>query len=115
GMRAGVWLPLYQNERRIGVLLVVSERAGAFGEEDVDLLTRLARVASARLDYALARDASRRSETALAASRQKYRTVLASIDSGLLALDEQDQVVLVNPAAERILGRPAYELIGRRP
>jgi diguanylate cyclase (GGDEF)-like protein/PAS domain S-box-containing protein len=115
GIRAAVWLPLYQERRRIGVLLVVSERAGAFSDEDVDLLTRLARVASARLDYALARDATRRSEAALAASRQKYRTVLASIDSGILALDDQDQVVLVNPAAERILGQPAYELIGRRP
>jgi diguanylate cyclase (GGDEF)-like protein/PAS domain S-box-containing protein len=115
GVRSAVSLPLQQDRRHIGVLLVVSERAGAFDDEDIALLRRLARVASARLDYALARDARRRSEEALAASRQRYRTVLASIDSGIIALDELDRVVLVNPAAERILGRPAYELIGQSP
>jgi diguanylate cyclase (GGDEF)-like protein/PAS domain S-box-containing protein len=115
GVRGTISLPLHQNRRHIGVLLVVAEQAGAFDDKDIVLLGRLARVASARLDYALARDARRRSEQALAASRQKYRTVLASIDSGIIALDEQDRVVLVNPAAERILGQPAYELVGQRP
>ena len=115
GIRGAVSLPLHQDRRRIGALLVVTERAGALNDEHVALLRRLAKVASARLDYALARDARRRSEQALAASRQKYRTVLASIDSGIVALDELDRVVLVNPAAERMLGQPAYELIGQRP
>ena len=115
GVRGTISLPLHQNRRHIGVLLVVAERAGAFDDEDVMLLRRLARVASARLDYALARDARRRSEEALAASRQKYRTVLGAIDSGIIAVDELDRVVLVNPAAERILGQPAYELVGRAP
>jgi len=115
GVRGSISLPLDHNGRHIGVLVVVAEQAGALRDEDVMLLRRLARVASARLGYALARDARRRSEEALAASRQKYRTVLGSIDSGIIALDELDRVVLVNPAAERILGQPAYELVGQTP
>jgi diguanylate cyclase (GGDEF)-like protein/PAS domain S-box-containing protein len=114
-VKGAVSLPLRQHQRAIGVLLVVSDRADAFSDEDVTLLGRLARVASGRLDYALARDARRRSEEALSASRQKYRTVLASVEQGILVIDEYDRVSMVNPAAERILGEPAYELMRRSP
>jgi diguanylate cyclase (GGDEF)-like protein/PAS domain S-box-containing protein len=115
GVRSVVTLPLTQDRRQIGTLLVVGEEEDQFTDEDVALLERLARVASARLDYALARDARRRSEEALAASRQKYRTVLGSIDQGILVIDDDGRIGLVNPAAERILGQPAYDLIGKRP
>jgi diguanylate cyclase (GGDEF)-like protein/PAS domain S-box-containing protein len=115
GLRATVSLPLRQHQRSIGVLLVCSDRPDAFTDEDVMLLRRLARVASGRLDYALARDARRRSEEALSASRQRYRTVLASVEQGILVIDEYDRVSMVNPAAERILGEPAYELMRTTP
>jgi diguanylate cyclase (GGDEF)-like protein/PAS domain S-box-containing protein len=115
GLRATVSLPLRQRQRNIGVLLVCSSRPDVFTDEDVTLLRRLARVAGGRLDYALARDARRRTEEALSASRQKYRTVLASVEQGILVLDEYDRVSMVNPAAERILGEPAYELMRKPP
>lgn len=115
GLRATVSLPLRQHQRNIGVLMVCSTKPDVFSDEDVTLLRRLARVASGRLDYALARDARRRTEEALSASRQKYRTVLASVEQGILVLDEFDRVSMVNPAAERILGEPAYELMRKPP
>lgn len=115
GIRSTVSLPLRQRQRGIGVLLVCSDRPDVFTDTDVTLLSRLARVASSRLDYALARDARRRSEEALSASRQKYRTVLASVEQGILVIDEYDRVTMVNPAAERILGEPGYELMRRAP
>jgi diguanylate cyclase (GGDEF)-like protein/PAS domain S-box-containing protein len=115
GLRSTVSLPLRQRQRGIGVLLVCSDRTDFFTDEDVALLTRLARVASSRLDFALARDQRRRSEQALSASRQKYRTVLASVEQGILVIDEYDRVTMVNSAAERILGEPGYELMRRSP
>ncbi len=115
GIRSTVSLPLRQRQRGIGVLLVCSDRPDVFTDTDVMLLSRLARVASSRLDYALARDARRRSEEALSASRQKYRTVLASVEQGILVIDEYDRVTMVNPAAERVLGEPGYELMRRAP
>ena len=115
GIRSTVSLPLRQRQRGIGVLLVCSDRPDVFTDTDVTMLSRLARVASSRLDYALARDARRRSEEALSASRQKYRTVLASVEQGILVIDEYDRVTMVNPAAERILGEPGYELMRRVP
>jgi diguanylate cyclase (GGDEF)-like protein/PAS domain S-box-containing protein len=115
GIRSTVSLPLRQRQRGIGVLLVCSDQPDLFTDTDVTLLSRLARVASSRLDFALARDARRRSEEALSASRQKYRTVLASVEQGILVIDEYDRVTMVNPAAERILGEPGYELMRRSP
>jgi diguanylate cyclase (GGDEF)-like protein/PAS domain S-box-containing protein len=115
GLRSTVSLPLRQRQRAIGVLLVCSDRADHFTDEDVALLSRLARVASSRLDFALAKDQRRRSEQALSASRQKYRTVLASVEQGILVIDEYDRVTMVNSAAERILGEPGYELMRRSP
>ena len=115
GIRSTVSLPLRQRQRGIGVLLVCSDRPDLFTDTDVMLLSRLARGASSRLDFALARDARRRSEEALSASRQKYRTVLASVEQGILVIDEYDRVTMVNPAAERILGEPGYELMRRAP
>jgi diguanylate cyclase (GGDEF)-like protein/PAS domain S-box-containing protein len=115
GLRSTVSLPLRQRQRAIGVLLVCSDRTDHFTDEDVALLSRLARVASSRLDFALARDQRRRSEQALSASRQKYRTVLASVEQGILVIDEYDRVTMVNSAAERILGEPGYELMRRSP
>ncbi|HEY6747026.1 MAG TPA: diguanylate cyclase, partial [Mycobacteriales bacterium] len=115
GLRSTVSLPLRQRQRAIGVLLVCSDRTDYFTDEDVALLSRLARVASSRLDFALAKDQRRRSEQALSASRQKYRTVLASVEQGILVIDEYDRVTMVNSAAERILGEPGYELMRRSP
>ena len=115
GLRSTVSLPLRQRQRAIGVLLVCSDQADYFTDEDVTLLARLGRVASSRLDFALARDQRRRSEQALSASRQKYRTVLASVEQGILVIDEYDRVTMVNSAAERILGEPGYELMRRSP
>jgi len=115
GLRSTVSLPLRQRQRAIGVLLVCSDRPDYFTDEDVTLLARLGRVASSRLDFALARDQRRRSEQALSASRQKYRTVLASVEQGILVVDEYDRITMVNSAAERILGEPGYQLMRRSP
>jgi diguanylate cyclase (GGDEF)-like protein/PAS domain S-box-containing protein len=115
GLRSTVSLPLRQRQRAIGILLVCSDKTDYFTDEDVTLLARLGRVASSRLDFALARDQRRRSEQALSASRQKYRTVLASVEQGILVVDEYDRVTMVNSAAERILGEPGYELMRRSP
>jgi PAS domain S-box-containing protein len=41
-------------------------------------------------------------------------SVMAAIDVAVFAIDMDDCLVLVNPAGERLLGKPAAELVGRR-
>lgn len=59
-------------------------------------------------------DAQRRaSETAIAEERDKLRAVLVSLSDGLIILDPEGVVTLLNPEAERILGREAAGCTGQ--
>ncbi|MGW4483967.1 sensor domain-containing protein [Amycolatopsis sp. NPDC004368] len=51
-------------------------------------------------------------ETARRRAEQHYRTVVAALDEGVLVVGPKGLIVSVNPAASRILGVPADELIG---
>src|SRR5262247_161758 len=42
------------------------------------------------------------------------QSVMAAIDVAVFAFDMDAALVLVNPAGERLIGRPAAELVGRR-
>ncbi len=56
----------------------------------------------------------KRSQEELRAINARLRTVLESITEAYLVLDGELRFVEVNPVAERLFGRPAAELIGRR-
>ena len=53
-------------------------------------------------------------ELRLRSTRDFLRTVMDSVGEGLYALDAEGQVTYMNPAAERMLGWRADELLGRR-
>jgi PAS domain S-box-containing protein len=46
-------------------------------------------------------------------ARERSDAILASINDGFFALDREWRFIYVNPAAERMLGRPAAELLGQ--
>ncbi|HMA37696.1 MAG TPA: CHASE3 domain-containing protein [Chloroflexia bacterium] len=54
-----------------------------------------------------------RTEAALQASEERYRSVIAALDEGILLLDAQGVIQTCNASAERILGLPARDLLGR--
>ena len=55
----------------------------------------------------------RRDERELAASEHRARTILNSISEAFLLLDHEWRYKRINPAAERIMGKPAGELLGK--
>jgi PAS domain S-box-containing protein len=57
--------------------------------------------------------ARRRAEEELAALEHRSRTILESISDGFILLDNAWRYSIINPAAERTMGRPAAELVGR--
>jgi PAS domain-containing protein len=42
-----------------------------------------------------------------------WATIVAALEHGIVALDDQLHIVACNPAAERLLGRDAGDLTGR--
>lgn len=111
GPAAAVWLgvPLLMHGKTIGVVAVqdyASERA--YGEEEKQILTFVAR----QIALAIER---KRSEQAMRDSEEKFRALFEASSQGVILHDEE-QMLEVNPACLRILGfeSPA-EMIGKHP
>jgi PAS domain S-box-containing protein len=103
----------------LGVLTLGHPEVGYFNEEHLQLVTAAAAqvaVAVSNSDlYAFITDqADQLGSTlqAMQAEADKSRSILESIADGVLVLDHQGRVLLVNPAAEELLGISAMVLEG---
>ncbi|MES2522097.1 MAG: EAL domain-containing protein [Gemmatimonadota bacterium] len=65
------------------------------------------------LEEAAAHDELMGQAQALAASEQRFRTVVESVDHGLLITDRDDRILYANARAEVITGYAADDLVGR--
>jgi len=97
--------------RRIEVLAV--HRTGR--EFPVELAIAPVRIGDTYFFSAFARDITERreAETKLKESEARYRSVVNVLDEGVVVIDGQGQIRTGNASAERILGIPLKELIGR--
>ena len=55
----------------------------------------------------------KRTEEALRASEDRYRTLIEKLGEGVAFVDPQDRFVMMNPAGAAIFGRPAEALVGQ--
>jgi len=58
-------------------------------------------------------DTLQRQRTEAVESKALLQSVMGAIDVAVFAFDMEERLVLVNPAAERLLGQPASRLLGR--
>jgi PAS domain S-box-containing protein len=67
--------------------------------------------------FGVSRDITRRkrAELALRESEERYRSVIAAMQDGIVLLDADGGIGACNAAAERILGLSAEQLLGRTP
>ena len=89
----------------IGVMTFESLGVDAFSDEDVTALTTLADQAAIAAENA-------RLLTAAQRERQRVAAILHSTHDVVLLVDLAGVVQLLNPAAERLLGQPAADVIG---
>jgi eukaryotic-like serine/threonine-protein kinase len=70
---------------------------------------------SRQLIYASARDITERkqAEEALRISEERYRSVIAAMQDGIVVLDADGSIRACNGSAERILGLSAEQIVGR--
>lgn len=102
-----VALPLLTNGRACGAIVLGEKASGArYSQEEIDLLTTLARCTSACLERA-----QRHRDTA----RQQARldAVLANITSGVITVGADKSITMMNESAERILRLDAADVLGR--
>ncbi|MBC8077820.1 MAG: GAF domain-containing protein, partial [Chloroflexales bacterium] len=110
-VRSVAAVPLIANNEPLGVLSISSPKINFFSEPQVRLLATIANqiaiaVNNAQLytiitDYASALGEQVEKERE---SSSKTRAILQSVTEGVIVLDEDEQIVLFNPAAEQVLG-----------
>jgi PAS domain S-box-containing protein len=79
------------------------------------LLWSAREIVGQRLIYAIARDITEHKRTleALRDSEERYRSVMASMQDGVVLFDADGGIRACNPSAERILGLTAEQITGR--
>jgi two-component system nitrogen regulation sensor histidine kinase NtrY len=100
------------------VLFLQANLLGALREGDYSIRGTGARAGSA-VDLVMTEinalgDTLQRQRTEAVESTALLQSVMAAIDVAVFAFDMDERLVLVNPAAERLLGQPASRVIGRR-
>jgi diguanylate cyclase (GGDEF)-like protein/PAS domain S-box-containing protein len=113
GLLTGCAFPLVVGDEAIGALTIYAGEPGAFGPDEVDLLSELAH----DLAYGIGRlrDSQRLSENdhLLRESEERFRLAFEQNMAPMLFVDLEDVVIAANDAFCRMIGFSRDELIGR--
>jgi len=90
----------------IVAILGVGNKPLAYTAHDTNALSALA-------DFAWVIVEGKRADEALRESEERLRVVIASNLDGMVVVDQEGLIRMVNPAAEALLSRPRAELIGQ--
>ncbi len=90
------WIPVFRKSLPVGVIGICPSSRRALSESDLRLLTTISNQASATLDRFLS---SREAE------RSRFRSVVNSMTDGIVVTDLNGQVIITNPAAEKIISQ----------
>lgn len=113
-LRSILCVPLKVKNDLIGVLYADNRiRTGIFSENERDLLTAFANQAAVAIENARLFSSLRNTLDEVTELKNLMDNIFASIASGVITADIQDQITLCNRAAESILGRAAVEMIGQ--
>ncbi|HLF73495.1 MAG TPA: adenylate/guanylate cyclase domain-containing protein [Anaerolineales bacterium] len=113
-LRSILCVPLIVKSELIGVIYTDNRiRSGIFTESDRDLLIAFANQAAVAIENARLFSSLKRTLEEVTELKNLMDDVFASIVSGVITADVQDQITLCNRAASGILGRASAEIVGR--
>jgi len=112
-LRSILCVPLMVKSELIGVIYTDNRiRSGIFSESDRDLLIAFANQAAVSIENARLFSSLKRTLEEVTELKNLMDDVFASIVSGVITADVQDQITLCNKAASTILGRASAEIVG---
>ncbi len=101
-----------ENDQVWQQLLERVSRAYVEGDQDRYLLERSLSISSHEMQE-LYENLRQSSETRIAAERDTLQAVITSVGDGLCALDQDGNLLFINPEGERLLGWQETELVGQ--
>lgn len=104
--RSQLCVPLHNQEKVLGVLAMESERVGGYSLTDELFIHQLANQATVALVNA-------ELYGEMADVRERLRAVINSVREGILMVDLDGRVLLVNEFIERLSGIPAEAVVGK--
>ncbi len=114
-LRSILCVPLKVKSELIGVIYTDNRiRSGIFDEAERDLITAFANQSAIAIDNARLFASLRKTLAEVTELKNMMANIFASIASGVITADIEDQITLVNRAAESILGQTNAEIIGRK-
>jgi PAS domain S-box-containing protein len=114
-LRSILCVPLKVKAQTIGVIYTDNRiRSGIFSESDRDLLLAFADQAAVSIENARLFSSLKRTLEEVTELKNLMDDVFASIVSGVITADVQDQITLCNRAASTILGHASAEIVGRK-
>ncbi len=114
-LRSILCVPLTVKSEIIGVIYTDNRiRSGIFSESDRDLLLSFADQAAVAIENARLFSSLKRTLEEVTELKNLMDDVFASIVSGVITADVQDQITLCNRAAATILGQASAEIVGRK-
>ncbi|HMR99198.1 MAG TPA: adenylate/guanylate cyclase domain-containing protein [Anaerolineales bacterium] len=114
-LRSILCVPLMVKTELTGVIYTDNRiRTGIFSEADRDLLIAFANQAAVAIENARLFSSLKRTLAEVTELKNLMDDVFASIVSGVLTADVQDQITLCNRAAASILGQASAEIVGRK-
>lgn len=112
--RCIVAVPLTAAGSVLGVLHATSDRPNAFSEGDLSLMVMLGDRVALAVERVRNAERERAAAAALRASEERARAVLETAVDGIITIDRAGIVESMNPAAERLFGYSASEVVGRK-
>ena len=114
-LRSILCVPLIIKNDIIGVIYTDNRiRSGIFSESERDLLFAFANQAAVAIENARLFSSLKRTLEEVTELKNLMDDVFASIVSGVITADVQDQITLCNRAAASILGQASAEIVGRK-
>jgi len=114
-LRSILCVPLMVKTDLIGVIYTDNRiRTGIFSESERDLLTAFANQAAVSIENARLFSSLKRTLEEVTELKNLMDDVFASIVSGVITADVEDQITLCNRAAASILGKTSAEIVGRK-
>jgi PAS domain S-box-containing protein len=106
GLHGSFAIPLRNGPEVIGVMAFYSRDVRQANDDHLSMLSAL----GGQIGQFMER---KRAEQGLRDSEERYRSVIAALDEGLILVDAEGQVIASNASCERILARSSLEMLGR--